>query len=228
MAIEVLERRLAASGDAGDRADTRWPAPSARPATGPDVLLLPPARNPQRESQFLWIAPSWRRPSCWSATATITRPPHRGGSARPHRRRIAGLPWSEPAPVAGRRGPGAGRRGGGNASKLALRPHPGLGRGLEHRPLQPAAGRPALPDLVRGQTLQQRAPSTWLPAPLLLRQRGAALAPGHPGDAGGMAASPASCTSMIIRRPELPKPFRMVMVSPHESNHDFSSTLTPR
>ena len=74
MAIEVLEEAARRLGEPLEIELMPLARALSQASHRPDVLLLPPARNPQREPLFLWIAPCWRRPSCWSAIAvTIQR-----------------------------------------------------------------------------------------------------------------------------------------------------------
>ncbi|MBP4043270.1 transporter substrate-binding domain-containing protein [Aeromonas sp. SrichE-2G] len=57
MAIEVLEEAARRLGETLEIELMPLARALSQTRHRPDVLLLPPARNPQRESQFLWIAP---------------------------------------------------------------------------------------------------------------------------------------------------------------------------
>lgn len=57
MAIEVLEEAARRLGETLEIELMPLARALSQIRHRPDVLLLPPARNPQRESQFLWIAP---------------------------------------------------------------------------------------------------------------------------------------------------------------------------
>lgn len=57
MAIEVLEEAARRLGETLEIELMPLARALSQTRHRPDVLLLPPARNPQRESQYLWIAP---------------------------------------------------------------------------------------------------------------------------------------------------------------------------
>ncbi|MFM4995068.1 substrate-binding periplasmic protein [Aeromonas sanarellii] len=156
MAIEVLEEAARRLGETLEIELMPLARALSQTRHRPDVLLLPPARNPQRESQFLWIAPLLEE-----AFVLVSHRNH-----HPPPLTVADLPGLTVGVLRGSHGqslllPLAGvaqEQVGeevGNASKLARgRIQAWAVAWNTARYNQQRAGLP-LPDLVRGQTLQQ-------------------------------------------------------------------------
>ncbi|MBC8674089.1 ABC transporter substrate-binding protein [Aeromonas hydrophila] len=177
MAIEVLE-------EAARRLKGRLTIelmPLAR-ALQPDSP--PPGRaagaagaQPQREPQFLWIAPLLMRPSCWSVIASTIRPHHQQelpGLTVGVMRGSYGQSLLQPYPQVKQALVAEEIH---NASKLALGRIQGWAVAWNSaRYNQQQAGLP-LKDLVRGDTLQRA--SLYLAASPVSRPPGDPLAQGH-------------------------------------------------
>lgn len=156
MAIEVLEEAARRLGETLEIELMPLARALSQTRHRPDVLLLPPARNPQRESQFLWIAPLLEE-----AFVLVSHRNH-----HPAPLTVADLPGLTVGVLRGSHGQSlllslagvAQEQVGeevGNASKLARgRIQAWAVAWNTARYNQQRAGLP-LPDLVRGQTLQQ-------------------------------------------------------------------------
>ncbi len=213
MAIEVLEEAARRLGETLEIELMPLARALSQTRHRPDVLLLPPARNPQRESQFLWIAPLLEE-----AFVLVSHRNH-----HPAPLTVADLPGLTVGAMRGSHGQSLIPLLEGvtqelvseeinNASKLARGriqgwPSPGI-------PPATTSSGPVCPSRIWcGARPCSGAPSTWPPVPASLRARRCAGA-GSSRKCDRMVASLASFSSTIIRHPELPKPPRMVMVSP--------------